>query len=154
MSNASEISPGSSSPARIQGFCYQRPEDGRGRAKKIVHLARAGVLDLHVQIVDKGGANNLHMHTNCDEAFLVLDGRVRFYGENDAVIAECGALEGVVIPAEAPYRFESVGDAPLQIMRIGGTHLGKKEKRVNLGEAPEWMRRESRALVDESKWDR
>jgi len=154
MSNANQAPAGNAKPAAIKGFSYQRPDDSQGRAKKIVHLARAGVLDLHVQIVDKGGANNLHMHTNCDEAFLVLDGRVRFYGENDVVIAECGALEGVVIPAEAPYWFESIGDTPLQIMRIGGTHLGKREKRVNIGEAPEWLRRESSALVDESKWDR
>ena len=154
MSTETELPAGDSKPAPIQGFAYERPDDSQGRAKKIVHLARAGVLDLHVQIVDKGGANNLHMHTNCDEAFLVLEGRVRFYGQNDVVIQECGALEGVVIPAEAPYWFESIGETPLQIMRIGGTHLGMKEKRVNLGKAPDWMRRESRELVDESKWDR
>lgn len=154
MSKTSELSPGEAKPGPIQSFSYQCPDDTQGRAKRIVHLARAGVLDLHVQIVDQGGANNLHMHTHCDEAFLVLEGRVRFYGENDVVIAECGALEGVVIPAEAPYWFESISESPLQILRIGGTHLGQRERRVNLGEAPEWMRRESRALADESKWNR
>ena len=140
-------------PGEIKGFSYVAPPPS-DRAKKLVHVGRAGVLDLHVQVIRKGVGNNMHYHTNCDEAFLVMAGRVRFYGPGDTVIGEYGPQEGVTIPANAQYWFEAVSDEPLQIMRIGGTHLGLQEKRINVGEMPEWMKAEGKVITEESKRER
>jgi mannose-6-phosphate isomerase-like protein (cupin superfamily) len=137
----------------IKLFSYTPPPPSE-RAKKLIHLSRNGVLDMHVQVVRPGVKNNLHFHTNCDEGFFVLAGRVRFYDSDDVVLAECGAHEGVTIPADAAYWFEAVSEEPLQIMRIGATHLGQAEKRVNVGEMPAWMKQEGKVITEEAKRER
>jgi hypothetical protein len=43
-----------------------------------------------VQIVRDGGENNLHYHTNSDTTWVVMKGRVRFYGLGDRLIGEYG----------------------------------------------------------------
>ncbi|MEM7017834.1 MAG: cupin domain-containing protein [Pseudomonadota bacterium] len=138
---------------QIKSFSYETPPQ-EGRAKKLVHLSRNGVLDLHVQTIRKGVKNNMHYHTNCDEAFLVLNGRVKFYGENDIVLGEYGPNEGVTVPADAQYWFEAVSEEPLEIMRIGATHLGQQERRINVGEMPDWMKEEGKVITEESKRER
>ena len=56
-----------------------------------------------VQIVKKdGGENNLHYHTNSDSLWMVLKGRIRFYGPNDEVIGEFGPQEGTITPEQPP----------------------------------------------------
>jgi mannose-6-phosphate isomerase-like protein (cupin superfamily) len=54
-----------------------------------------------------------------DGMWMVLTGRARFYGEGDEVIGEFGPLEGVYIPRDVKYWFESASeDEPLQLLQV------------------------------------
>mgnify|MGYP003694430529 CR=1 FL=1 len=55
-----------------------------------------------VQVVKKhGGENNLHYHTTSASFWMVLKGRVRFYGPDDVLIGEFGPHEGTITPRYA-----------------------------------------------------
>ena len=70
-----------------------------------------------VQVVKKhGGENNLHYHTRMDTFWMVLKGRVRFYGPGDVVLGEFGPHEGMVTPRYSRYWFENIGDEDLELL--------------------------------------
>jgi mannose-6-phosphate isomerase-like protein (cupin superfamily) len=98
-------------------FRYRRPD-----AMKTTHgmspLARSDILFSAVQTISKGGENSLHSHGAMDGFWFVLNGRARFYGEGDQLIAEVGKYEGVFVPRTVPYWFESVGDELLELLQV------------------------------------
>jgi mannose-6-phosphate isomerase-like protein (cupin superfamily) len=51
----------------------------------------------------------------------VLAGRARFYTEGDALVADLGRHEGVLIPRGFKYWFEQTGDESLQILQVHAT---------------------------------
>ena len=103
----------------MKGFSYKCPDSSTG--KGIVRLARTDTLRCNVQIVKKnGGENNMHYHSNGDSFWMVLKGRVRFYGPGDVVTGEYGPMEGVCTPAYSRYWFENCGDDVLEILYISG----------------------------------
>lgn len=105
--------------AMMKGFSYQSPDVSTG--KGIVRLARTDSLRCNVQIVKKnGGENNMHYHSNGDSFWMVLKGRVRFYGPGDVVTGEYGPMQGVCTPAYSRYWFENAGDDVLEILHISG----------------------------------
>jgi mannose-6-phosphate isomerase-like protein (cupin superfamily) len=108
--------------ATVTTFSYSKPEGvttGKGR----VELAKTGRLRGIVQIVKKnGGENNLHYHTNSDSMWMVLKGRVRFYGPGDEVIGEFGPFEGTISPAYSRYWFENVGEGDLELLQVAALH--------------------------------
>jgi mannose-6-phosphate isomerase-like protein (cupin superfamily) len=53
-----------------------------------------------------------------DGFWFVLRGAARFYTSNDDVLAELGPDEGILIPRDFPYWFESVGDAQLELLQV------------------------------------
>jgi mannose-6-phosphate isomerase-like protein (cupin superfamily) len=99
-------------------FSYARPEgvnSGKGR----VDLGKKDIIRGVVQVVKKnGGENNLHYHSRSASFWMVLKGRVRFYGPGDAVIGEFGPNEGTVTPRYSRYWFENVGDEDLEILQV------------------------------------
>ena len=99
--------------------------------KKVVPLCRSDILSAGIQVVVDGGETNLHAHNGNDGFWLVIKGRAKFYGQGDELIADVGKLEGVLIPRGFPYWFESSGDVPLQILRVGATAQMEKNERVN-----------------------
>ena len=70
--------------ARIQTFSYEKPRI-RPSPRPSPALRKRS-LRLIVQVVKEGGDNNLHYHTKADGSWVVLKGRVRFYGAGDKVI--------------------------------------------------------------------
>jgi mannose-6-phosphate isomerase-like protein (cupin superfamily) len=109
---------------------YETPQtDGTGKVHSF--LVRSDILSAGVQLVTEGGETNLHAHGGNDGFWFVLSGRARFYGEGDAVIAEVGKHEGILIPRGFPYWFEKAGDEPLEIMRVGATAQNEKSERIN-----------------------
>lgn len=113
-----------------QVFKYEYPKE-EITAKKVIPLVRSDILGAGMQIVVDGGETNLHAHSGNDGFWLVIEGRARFYGEGDELIADVGKLEGVLIPRGFLYWFESSGDVPLQILRVGATAQNEKNERVN-----------------------
>ena len=105
--------------ATVKSFHYEKPS-GVNSAKGRVNLGKADIVRGVVQIVKKnGGENNLHYHTNAASFWMVLKGRVRFYGPDDVVIGEFGPHEGTITPRYARYWFENIGDEDLEILQVG-----------------------------------
>ena len=113
-----------------QTFSYQKPDQLR-RGKGIVELAKTPIIRGRVQIVSEGGENNLHSHRGMDGFWMVLEGKVKFYGPGDVLIAEFGKHEGILIPAGTEYWFESSGDVPLEILQMAGFDPNVKTQRVD-----------------------
>lgn len=108
--------------AQVTSFRYAKPE-GIAAGKGRVNLAKTDRIRGVVQIVKKdGGENNLHYHTNSDSIWMVLRGRIRFYGPDDKVIGEFGPSEGTITPAYSRYWFENVGDSEAEILQVMAMH--------------------------------
>jgi mannose-6-phosphate isomerase-like protein (cupin superfamily) len=88
------------------------------KPKKITWLARTDRMFAAVQMLQNGGETNLHSHRHVDGFWFVLSGRARFYSDKDTVFAELGAYEGVLVPKDVKYWFESVGDEPLNLLQV------------------------------------
>src|SRR5262249_16254321 len=94
---------------------YQKAE-GVNAGKGFVTLGRKDIVRGAVQVVKKnGGENNLHYHTTSASFWMVLKGRVRFYGPGDVLIGEFGPHEGTITPRYARYWVEHVGEQGLEI---------------------------------------
>ena len=121
----------------VQVFKYERPEfEG---VKKSIQLCKSDILKGLVQVVKKGGENNLHTHTGDDAFWLVLSGAVKFYGEGDTLIAELKKHEGIMIPRGFMYWFESASEEPLEILRVSARDQNTENKRVNYTPLKPWM---------------
>lgn len=126
-------------PARVRGaaprapqkFSYRKPA-GRTSGKGIVSLCQTDIIRGAVQVVREGGDNNLHSHTGMDGFWMVLSGRVRFYGPGDEVLGEFGRHEGIVMPRNAPYWFESCGDEELELLQVVAFDRDVKNERVDV----------------------
>jgi mannose-6-phosphate isomerase-like protein (cupin superfamily) len=107
-------------------FSYRKPE-GVNAGKGFVTLGRKDIVRGAVQVVKKhGGENNLHYHTTSASFWMVLKGRVRFYGPGDVLIGEFGPHEGTITPRYARYWFENVGDEDLEILQVSAFAEGAK----------------------------
>ena len=119
--------------AEPQVFRYQRP-DLKGRPRAITRLFVSDLMCGLVQLIDKGGETTLHSHSGMDGLWMVISGRARFYGDGDEVIGEFGPLEGVYIPRDVKYWFESVNeDEPLQILQVEGFAKARENKYTSYG---------------------
>lgn len=123
--------PTDTAQANIQTFSYKKPETLR-RGKGIVQLAQSDIIRGRVQIVTEGGENNLHSHKGMDGFWMVLAGRVKFYGPGDVLIGEFGKHEGILLPRGAEYWFESSGEETLEILQMAGFEKGVKVERVDV----------------------
>jgi mannose-6-phosphate isomerase-like protein (cupin superfamily) len=107
-------------------FSYAKPE-GVNVGKGFVNLGRRDIVRGAVQVVKKnGGENNLHFHTTSASFWMVLKGRVRFYGPGDVLIGEFGPHEGTITPRYSRYWFENVGDEDLEILQVSAFSEGAK----------------------------
>ena len=97
-------------------FKYEKPAFGEG--KQIVKLARTDRMLANLQVLKEGGENNLHAHGHLDGFWMLLGGRARFYGEGDVLLADLGPNEGILIPRNFKYWFESSGDTDLEILQV------------------------------------
>ena len=97
--------------------------------KTSTRLARTDLLSATVQVIAYGGETNLHAHGGEDATWLVLQGKARFYTTDDEVVATLGQFDGLVIPRELPYWFESASDENLVILRFGAGD--RKSTRLN-----------------------
>jgi oxalate decarboxylase/phosphoglucose isomerase-like protein (cupin superfamily) len=104
--------------AKITSFSYTKPESVSA-GKGFVALSRTDIIKGVVQVVKKhGGENNLHYHTRMDTFWMVLKGRVRFYGPGDVMLGEFGPHQGIVTPRYCRYWFENIGDDDLELLQV------------------------------------
>jgi mannose-6-phosphate isomerase-like protein (cupin superfamily) len=110
-------------------FKIEKPEMKRGRHVRV--LARTETMYCNVQFVREGGENKLHSHPNLDGLWFVLKGRARFYKDHEELLVELNAGEGVVIPHDYKYWFESAGDEDLELLQVESfLHAGQEIQRV------------------------
>jgi mannose-6-phosphate isomerase-like protein (cupin superfamily) len=109
----------SDAPAPFQTFAVkpQLLEEG----KTSTRLVRTDHLNSGVQVVARGGETNLHAHSSQDEIWFVLSGEATFYTEGDRIVARLGKHDGLLIPHNAPYWFESSSPENLVILRFGAS---------------------------------
>jgi len=93
------------------------------QGKTSTRLVRTDHLNSGVQVVATGGETNLHAHSSQDEIWFVLSGEATFYTEGDKIVARLGKHEGLLIPHNVPYWFESSAEAAenLVIVRFGAS---------------------------------
>jgi quercetin dioxygenase-like cupin family protein len=133
---ANEEAPGTSiheqAEARVMPFAFKRPDVALPDGRKLhVKLAGTDSCRASVQVLNKGGENNLHFHPNMDLIYMVLKGRVAFYGPGDKLVGEFGVHEGVMLPEYTRYWFKSVGDEEAHLLQIAGYPRGAKaSKRI------------------------
>ena len=99
--------------ARVQSFKYTRPELPGTANKGLVRLCGSGMTKGIIQVIQEGGENTLHYHDGMDSFWMVMKGRVRFYGPTDNLIGEYGPNEGLITPAGARYWFEKASEEEL-----------------------------------------
>ena len=117
----------------IKVFKYDKATNGKefgGGIKKFVPLGSTKTVRSQVQVLKEGGENNLHYHTNTDIFYMVLRGRVKFYGPEDKLYGDFGQHEGLVLPADSRYWFESSSKEELVLLQIvantGAPHEAKR----------------------------
>ncbi len=100
-------------------------------------LAMADKLWLKIKVYAEGGENQLHAHPHQDHSFIVLQGRARFYGP-EGESRECGAFEGIMLPAGTFYHFSNIADEPLVLLRIGAVVDDGKHPDMRIMDGDEW----------------
>lgn len=128
-----------SKEAGVEPTVFEVDKHETTHKKELVRLCEGDTFSAHVQLVTKGGANNLHSHTYTEGFWMVLRGRAKFYTGDDEVIADLEADEGIHIPRTYPYWFEPAGDETLEILHISVYAEGEKRERVDLSNRKDWM---------------
>jgi len=119
---------GSALTATVFGY---EPPASQEKSKAIVRLCRSDIVYSTVQVLKEGGENNLHAHTAQDGIWIVLKGRVKFYGKGDVLLAELGPLQGIHLPRGFFYWFESASPETLEILQVEAIDKTVKNERLN-----------------------
>ena len=95
------------------------------RGRTDTPLAATEDLSVRLKIYAEGGENELHAHPGEDHSFIVLQGRVRFYGPSDEeTVLE--ANQGIMLPKGNMYWFTAIPGEPLVMLRIGTPNYQKQ----------------------------
>lgn len=97
-------------------FSLKTPYLKKGRITKLV--SETENMWIHAKINAEGGENALHTHTTEDHAFIVLEGEVTFYDENNNGTV-LKPYQGITIPKGVYYRYLNTGPGNLMVVRIG-----------------------------------
>jgi mannose-6-phosphate isomerase-like protein (cupin superfamily) len=101
----------------------------QGRTGEVV--ADTGNLYTTLKVYASGGENGLHAHEDQDHQFIIMQGQATFYGPRGEE-KELDQYEGIDIPAGCFYRFQSSGDVPLVLLRLGARLGPKATHRYNV----------------------
>jgi mannose-6-phosphate isomerase-like protein (cupin superfamily) len=110
-----EVRPETSTDPQV--YRLRTPLMKQGRLDTVV--AKTETMQVRMKCYATGGENGLHAHTKEDHTFVILQGKARFWGKDDVEIATLGPKEAVLLPRGCFYRFESCGDEPLVLLRVG-----------------------------------
>jgi mannose-6-phosphate isomerase-like protein (cupin superfamily) len=99
--------------------------------KTVRALANSDVISCGVQVIAGGGETNLHAHKGNDAIWFVLQGAASFYTTEDRLVATIRKNEGLLIPREVPYWFESTSEENLIILRFGANASGETKGRID-----------------------
>ncbi|MFT4825485.1 MAG: mannose-6-phosphate isomerase-like protein (cupin superfamily) [Halioglobus sp.] len=129
-----------------QIFGYKKPPPELQAKKEVVILCQTPTIRGSVHVVRGGAGEHLHSHKSVDGFWMVLTGSVAFYGEGDTFYGEFGPGEGILMPRNNRYWFESVGDDDAEIVQVLHFDKGKVFDREDHEEA-KFDRAEIKVLV-------
>lgn len=120
--------------ARVQTFAFSRPDVDPVPKRINCTLAKTEACSSTILVIQKGYFEPAHYHPNQDGIWMVLKGRVRFYGgADDKVTGVLGPMEGIMQPQNSRYWFETEGDEEAWLLQIAGYPKGKQvAKRIPL----------------------
>ena len=98
-------------------------------------LANTDLMTVRIKCYAQGGENALHAHPAEDHSFIVLDGAARFYGK-DGELAVLKRNQGIMLPKGTYYKFESCGETPLVLLRVGAAKERPKISRIKTDGKP------------------
>jgi mannose-6-phosphate isomerase-like protein (cupin superfamily) len=118
---------------KAKTFRLRTPLLDQGRLDTV--LANTDMMQVRIKVYAEGGENALHTHLAEDHTFVILQGKARFY-DRQGVTGELGRYEGILLPRGAFYKFESCGDEPLVLLRVGSKHPNMHNERVDIEGVP------------------
>lgn len=86
-------------------------------------LAKTDLMSVRIKCYAQGGENVLHSHPGEDHTFVILAGKAKFFGK-DGEVGVFSRNQGILLPRGSFYNFQSCGDEPLVMLRVGA----EKEK--------------------------
>lgn len=103
-------------------FSLKTPYLSAGRVTSLA--AKTENLWIHTKVNAEGGENAVHTHTDEDHAFIVLEGEVTFFDENNNGTV-LKPFQGIMIPKGAYYRYLNTGPGNLIVVRVGAAAKDK-----------------------------
>lgn len=107
----------------------------KGRKRVVERLVQDDVMSAIVHKIAEGGETNLHCHRSADATWVVLDGQVTFYDENNEVIAALNPREGLFVPRGKAYWFQSTSKEESVLLRVSSRHPNIPNERLDYGTA-------------------
>jgi mannose-6-phosphate isomerase-like protein (cupin superfamily) len=101
----------------------------KGRSDYV--LASTDLMTVRIKCYAQGGENVLHSHPGEDHTFIVLAGKAKFFDKNGET-AELSRNEGIMLRRGTYYKFQSCGDEPLVLLRVGAEKEKVPVKRIGL----------------------
>jgi mannose-6-phosphate isomerase-like protein (cupin superfamily) len=98
--------------------------------RNVAAVVRSETQTVLAHVWEAGGETGLHSHYGSDATWVVLQGRVTFYGEGDSELATLERTGGIYIPRNTKYWFESNGTEPLIMVRCAAKDKGVGDDRV------------------------
>lgn len=124
--------------SKAQTFKLKTPLLSVGRTN--LGLVTTDLLTIRLKAYAEGGENAMHCHTDEEHSFIVLAGEATFHLETDDNTVVVKPNEGIFLPKNAYYYFQSSGDTNLILLRVGvpGRRGGgqRGENRLNPDGAP------------------
>jgi mannose-6-phosphate isomerase-like protein (cupin superfamily) len=84
--------------------------------------AKTDRLTVTIKAYANGGENLFHAHSAEDHAFVVLSGEATFHLETDENVKVLGQYEGIMLPKDKSYKFQSTGEGNLIMLRVGARY--------------------------------
>jgi mannose-6-phosphate isomerase-like protein (cupin superfamily) len=117
----------------VHDFRFKRPAYDSPHGRIACKLAGTDSTRAIVEVLNPGWSGSLHYHPNQDGIWFVLKGRIRFYGPNNSIRGEYGAMEGILQPQNSRYWFEVLGEEEAWLLQIAGFPKGEAAaKRITL----------------------
>jgi adenylylsulfate kinase len=115
--------------AKPQFFRLKTQLLSKGRSDYI--LACTDLMSIRIKCYAQGGENVLHAHPGEDHAFVILAGVAKF-SSKEGEVTTLARNHGILLPKGCYYKFESCGEEPLVMLRVGAELEKLEVNRIGL----------------------
>jgi mannose-6-phosphate isomerase-like protein (cupin superfamily) len=115
--------------AKAEVFHLRTPLLSKGRLD--TRLVETDHLWVWIKSYAEGGENVLHAHEGEDHIFVILQGQATFL-DQDGGATVLGRNDGIMLRGGVYYSFQSSGDEPLVLLRVGAWKVPPQDTRVDI----------------------